>query len=98
MRAGFPRHRSRARPVGQDLICDRSAGACPPRSTDLGGKRSHPRDHGRLLLRPVHGEGQALALREGAAFFPHREAYHLDVEQFMKHPQLLYQIRSVQPR
>ena len=41
----------------------RSAGACPPRSLRRNEKRPQPRDHGRLLLRPVHGEGQALALR-----------------------------------
>ena len=73
IRAGFPRDRPRA-PVtvvrepapdrGQDLLYYRSAGACPPRSTDLGEKRPQPRDHGCFLLRPVHGEGQALALRE----------------------------------
>ena len=49
---------------GQDLLYYRSAGACPPRSTDLGEKRPQPRDHGCFLLRPVHGERQALALRE----------------------------------
>ena len=31
---------------------------------------------------------QALALREGAVFFSQRGAYHLNVERFMKHPQL----------
>ena len=41
----------------------RSAGACPPRSTDRNEKRPQPRDYGRLLSRPTHGEGQALALR-----------------------------------
>ena len=41
----------------------RSAGACPPRSLNLCGKRPKPRDHGGLLLRSVHDEGQALALR-----------------------------------
>ena len=48
---------------GRFLSCYRSAGACPPRSLDLCGKRPQPRDPGCLLLRPVHGEGQALALR-----------------------------------
>ena len=38
----------------------RSAGACPPRTTDLGGKRPQPRVHGRSLLRSARGEGQAL--------------------------------------
>ena len=81
--------------VRGDVFCRdrsgyRSAGACPPRSSG----------------RPEHGEGQALALRcgwrffhrsagapalrEGAAFFPHREAYHLNVEQFMKHPHFMW--------
>ena len=41
----------------------RSAGACPPRSAALCEKRPPPRDHGCLLRRPVHGEGQARALR-----------------------------------
>ncbi len=36
---------------------------CPSLSTDLGRKRPQPRDHGCLLSRPTHGEGQALALR-----------------------------------
>ena len=54
---------------GRFFSCYRSAGACPPRSLDLCGKRPQPRDHGCLRLRPVHGEGQALALRKGAAFF-----------------------------
>ena len=43
--------------------CSRSAGACPPRFSDLGEKRPQPRDHGRFLSRSTHGEGQALALR-----------------------------------
>ena len=35
----------------------------------------------------MHGEGQALALREGAAFFsPQRGACPRDVERFLKHP------------
>ena len=41
----------------------RSAGACPPRSLKQNEKRPQPGGHGRLLLRPRHGEGQALALR-----------------------------------
>ena len=40
-----------------------------PAISDLREKRPQPRDHGCPLLRPTHGEGQALALREGAAFF-----------------------------
>ena len=36
---------------------------CPPRSLHRCGKRPQPRDPGYLLLRPTHGEGQALALR-----------------------------------
>ena len=47
---------------GRSFRC-RSAGACPPRSLDLCGKRPQPRDPGCLSLRPTHGEGQALALR-----------------------------------
>ena len=42
---------------------ERSAGACPPRSLRRNERHPQPRDHGRLLLRPRHGEGQALALR-----------------------------------
>ena len=34
-----------------------------PRDLSQNEKRQQPRDHGRLLLRPTHGEGQALALR-----------------------------------
>ena len=41
----------------------RSAGACPPQSLRRNEKRPQPGGHGRLLLRPGHGEGQALALR-----------------------------------
>ena len=41
----------------------RSAGACPPRSLTLCGKCPQPVDPGCLRLSPVHGEGQALALR-----------------------------------
>ena len=41
----------------------RSAAACPPRFASLHEKRPKPRGHGRLLSRPAHGEGQALALR-----------------------------------
>ena len=41
----------------------RSAGACPPRSSDLHEKRPMPRGRGRFLSRSLHGEGQALALR-----------------------------------
>ena len=48
---------------GRFLSCYRSAGACPPRALNRCGKRPQPRDYGCLLLRPVHGEGQALALR-----------------------------------
>ena len=33
---------------------------CPPRSTDLGEKRPQPRDHGGMLSRPTHGEGNPL--------------------------------------
>ena len=37
-----------------------------------------------------HSEGQALALREGAAFFsPERGACPRDVERFMKHPRII---------
>ena len=43
----------------------RSAGACPPRSTDLNENRPQPGGHGRFLFRPRYGEGQALALRFG---------------------------------
>ena len=43
--------------------CFRSAGACPPRSLKQNEKRPQPRGHGRFLLRPGHGEGQAHALR-----------------------------------
>ena len=43
--------------------CYRSAGACPPRALKQNEKRPQPGGHGRLLLRPRHGEGQALALR-----------------------------------
>ena len=50
-------------------ISYRSAGACPPRSTDLGEKRPQPRNHEWLLSRPTRGEGQALALREGEVLF-----------------------------
>ena len=54
--------------------CYRSAGACPPRTFGS----------------PQHGEGQALALREGETFFSlHRGAYRRDVERFMKHPHLI---------
>ena len=42
---------------------ERSAGACPPRSLPKTKNVRSPRGHGRLLLRPAHGEGQALALR-----------------------------------
>ena len=35
----------------------------PPRSAALGEKRPQLREHGCFLLRPGHGEGQALALR-----------------------------------
>ena len=45
----------------------RSAGACPPRSLRQNEKRPQSRDYRRLLLRPAHGEGQALALRFGWA-------------------------------
>ena len=48
---------------GRFLLSYRSAGACPPRSLDLCGKRPQPSDPGCLRLRPGHGEGQALALR-----------------------------------
>ena len=41
----------------------RSAGACPPRSLRQNEKRPQPGGHGRFLLRPAPGEGQALALR-----------------------------------
>ena len=52
------------KPYGErGIFSVRSAGACPPRSLTLCGKRPQPSDHGCLLLRPVHGEGQALALR-----------------------------------
>ena len=64
-------------PALQRMSCRlryRSAGACPPRSLNRCGKRPQPRDHGWLLRRPAHGEGQALALREGEAFFCHRSA------------------------
>ena len=51
----------------------RSAGACPPRSLDCADT----------------GEGQALALREGVAFFiVARGPVPRDAERFMKHPQL----------
>ena len=42
---------------------NRSAGACPPRSSDLPGKRTRSRGRGRFLCRSQHSEGQALALR-----------------------------------
>ena len=41
----------------------RSAGACPPRSLPKTKNVRSLRGHGRFLLRPAHGEGQALALR-----------------------------------
>ena len=43
---------------------ERSAGACPPRSPRRNEKRPQPGGHGRLLSRSMHGEGQALALRD----------------------------------
>ena len=55
--------------------CYRSAGACPPRSTDRNENRPQPKGPGRFLLRPKHGEGQALALRCAARFSTfHRSA------------------------
>ena len=59
--------RDRPAPYGaaRAALNNRSAGACPPRSADLGEKRPQPRDPGWLLRRSVHGEGQALALRYG---------------------------------
>ena len=44
----------------------RSAGACPPRSLRRNEKHPQPGGHGRFLFRPMHGEGQALALRFGS--------------------------------
>ena len=41
----------------------RSAGACPPRSSELHEKWPQPRTHGHFLSRPMQCEGQALALR-----------------------------------
>ena len=73
-------------PYGDENFLARSAGACPPRVLDLRENRQP-----RLFPRPRHGEGQALALREGAAFFsPQREGCHCDVERFMKHPHLIF--------
>ena len=48
-------------PYRDEISFNRSAGAWPPRTLDLGEKRPQPKNHGRLLLRPMHGEGQALA-------------------------------------
>ena len=57
--------RDRPSPYGDETpFLARSAGACPPRSLDLRENRTP-----RPFPRPRHGEGQALALREGAAFF-----------------------------
>ena len=41
----------------------RSAGACPPRASELREKWPQSRTHGHFLSRSMHGEGQALALR-----------------------------------
>ena len=41
----------------------RSAGACPPRASELHEKWPQPRTHGHFLSRSMPGEGQALALR-----------------------------------
>ena len=56
-------NRSRSGDLALQRLSYRSAGACPPQSLDLREKRPQPKDYGRLLLRPGHGEGQALALR-----------------------------------
>ena len=60
--------------------------------------RDRPVDRRMARDRPSpYGEGGVFfigargpALREGTAFFPHREAYHLNVEQFMKHPHFMW--------
>ena len=56
-------HSAETCPPREHPLIHRSAGACPPRSLRRNEKRPQPRGHGRLLLRPRHGEGQALALR-----------------------------------
>ena len=53
-------------------------------------KMSQYRSAGACPPRSLPGEGQALALREGEAFFsPQRRACHRDIERFMKHPQII---------
>ena len=42
-----------------------------------------------MSARLIYRRAGALALREGIAFFPHRGAYHLNVERFRKHPQFI---------
>ena len=48
---------------GDDFLFFTVARGPVPRDLSQNEKRPQPRDHGRFLLRPVHGEGQALALR-----------------------------------
>ena len=48
---------------GDDFLVVPGARGPVLRALNRCGKRPQPRDLGCLLLRPVHGEGQALALR-----------------------------------
>ena len=102
IRAGFPREcpldrsmaRDRPSPYAEggsfstkkpSRYC--SARACPPRTSG----------------RPKHGEGQAFALRgRGGRFstkkssrYRSAEAFHRDVEPFMKHPDLVFRFQSI---
>ena len=59
----FPRSAGACPPRGFNEPFFRSAGACPPRSIHRNKKRPSLQRFRRFLSHPLHGEGQALALR-----------------------------------